>query len=293
MVFIPILQTIVPVFLIILVGYIIGKFIKINIQPMVDLIVYLSAPCLIFSSISRSNIDLIDFFKIASSAVFVALILWFFVFLILRTTKSGKVGLYLPMVIGNTGYLGYPVALFSFGVAGLSRAVVYDMMNSLLLFSFGIYIVHHRSEVKEIFKVPLIYSVVVGLFFSLLKISIPELIFKPIQMIGSITIPLALLVLGYKLTETRLSSIRLSLFASLFRIFFGFLVALFVINLFSVSSLARKIILFQASMPSAVMSMILCQKYKRNADIVASVVLVTTLIGLFSIPFFLYVVQFF
>lgn len=282
-----ILQTIIPVFLIILVGYIIGKRIKLNIQLLVDLIVYITAPCLIFASISRSDINLTDFFTMAFAAIGIMLILGILIFIILKLTKSKKVGLYLPMMVGNTGYLGYPVALLSFGVAGLSKAVVFDMMNSLFLFSLGIYIIHHKNEIKEMFRIPLLYAVVFGLLYNLLKIPVPELIFKPIEMIGLITIPLALMVLGYKLTEIKVSSAKIAIFASLFRIIGGFLVALLIVKLFSLTGLLKNIIIIQAAMPSAVMSMILTTKYKRDAALVSSIVLITTVMAIFTIPLIL------
>ena len=282
-----ILEIVIPVFLIVLVGFMVGKYKRIDTKPFIDLIVYIAGPCLIFSSISRSDIDLADFFTIALSAAGVILILAFLVFVILKAIKSERVGLYLPMTIGNTGYLGYPVALFAFGIAGLSRAVVYDMIGSLFLYSLGIYIIHHKNELKEIFKVPLIYAVVIGLLFGLLKIPVPEIIFKPVEMIGMITIPLALLILGYKLTEIKISSAKTAAFASLFKILGGFLAALLIVKIFSISGLARNIILLQAAMPSAVMSMILTAKYNRDAELVASVVLITTVLSMFTIPLIL------
>ncbi len=285
-----ILNTVLPVFLIILVGYIIGKYKKVNVQPMVDLIVYIAGPCLIFASVSRSDISLSDFFTMALGGISVILILAFLVFVILKLTGSKRIGLYLPMTIGNTGYLGYPVALFAFGVAGLSRAVVYDMMNSLFLYSIGIYIVHHKNEFREIFKIPLIYAVVIGLLFNIFKIGVPEMIFRPIEMIGLMTIPLALLILGYKLTMIKVSSAKIAIFASLFRILGGFLVALFMVKVFSLTGLVRDVLLIQAAMPSAVMSMILCQKYNRDADLVASIIFVSTLMSIVSIPLILWFV---
>jgi len=282
-----ILQVVLPVFLVIAVGYIIGKYKKINIQPLVDLIVYIAGPCLIFSSITKSDINLTDFFTIALAAVGIILISISLVFIIFKITKSKKTGLYLPMTIGNTGYLGYPVALFAFGIAGLSRAVVYDMMGSLILYSFGIYIINHKDGIKEMFKLPLLYAVIIGLSFNLLKIPVPQSIFKPIEMIGMITIPLALLILGYKLTEIKISSAKIAFLASLFRIIGGLLVAFLIIRLFSITGLVRNIILIQAAMPSAVMSMILCQKYRRDPDLVASVVFISTLLSIITIPLIL------
>ena len=251
-----ILQTVTPVFLIILVGFIVGKYRKINTQPLIDVIVYIAGPCLIFASVSRSDINLTDFLTIALGAAGITLILTLLVFIILKLTKSNKVGLYLPMTIGNTGYLGYPIALFAFGAAGLSRAVVFDMIGSLFLFSFGIYIINKKNGIKEMLKIPLIYSVIIGLIFGLLKIPVPELIFKPIEIVGAVTIPLALLILGYSLTKIKITHAKTAFLASSFKIVIEFLIAFLIINIFSITGLAKNIILLQAAMPSAVLSMI-------------------------------------
>ena len=280
-------QTVIPIFSIIIVGYAIGKFKKVDIQAFVDLIVYIAGPCLIFASISRSDINLTDFTTIAGAALAIILIMAFATYLIFKLTNSDRKGLYLPMVFGNTSYLGYPVALFAFGMDGLSRAVVYDMMNSLVIFSLGIYIVHHKNELQEAFKVPLLYAVVIGLVVNLLQIPVPDSVFTPIELIGMITIPLALLVLGYKLTEIKISAVKIALLASVFRIGGGVLVALMIINLLSIDGLVKDIIVLQAAMPSAVMAMILAAKYDRDASLVASVVLITTVLSVISIPIIL------
>ena len=280
-------QTVIPIFSIIVVGYAIGRIKKVNIQAFVDLIVYIAGPCLIFASIARSDINVADFTTIAGAALAIILIMAFSAFLIFKITNSDRKGLYLPMVFGNTSYLGYPAALFAFGMDGLSRAVVYDMINSLVIFSFGIYIVHHKNELQEAFKVPLLYAVVIGLAVNLLQIHVPDLVFTPIELIGMITIPLALLVLGYKLTEIKISAAKIALLASVFRIGGGVLVALVIINLLSIDGLVKDIIVLQAAMPSAVMSLILAAKYNRDASLVASVVLITTVLSMISIPLIL------
>ena len=280
-------QTISPIFSIILVGYAIGKLKKVEVQPFIDLIVYIAGPCLIFTSISRSTINLTDFTLLAGAALAIILIMMSASFLVLKLTHSNKTGLYLPLVFGNTSYLGYPVALFTFGMAGLSRAVVFDMINSLVIFSLGIYIVSHKHELLEAFKIPLLYAVIVGLTVNLAHIPVPDVLFTPLEMIGMITIPLALLVLGYKLTEIRISAAKIAILAALFRICGGFAVALMIIQLLSIEGLVRDIILVQAAMPSAVMSMILAAKYNRDASLVASVVLITIALSMISIPLIL------
>ncbi|RZN33694.1 MAG: AEC family transporter [Methanophagales archaeon ANME-1-THS] len=280
-------EVVIPVFSIILVGYALGRIKRFDMQTVVDLIVYLAAPCLIFSSVARSEINLTDFTTIAGAALAIILIMTLFVFFVLKLTHSDKRGLYLPLVFGNTSYLGYPVALLAFGMEGLSRAVVYDMFNSLLIFSLGISIVHQEHEFKEAFRLPLLYAVVIGLGVNLFNIPVPQVLFEPIEMIGMITIPAALLVLGYQLRDVPIRATTIALLASAYRILGGLMVAFVIITLFSIDGLGRDIILLQAAMPSAVMSMILAAKYNRDATLVASVVLMTTLLSTISIPLIL------
>ena len=286
-----VVQVVIPIFSIIFVGYALGRIKRFDLQTLVDLIVYVAAPCLIFSSIARSDINLTDFTTIAGAALAIIVIMTALVFLILKLTRSDKNGLYLPMVFGNTSYLGYPVALLAFGMDGLSRAVLYDMLNSLVLFSLGIYIVHQKHEIQEAFRVPLLYAVMTGLGVNLLNIPIPQVLFTPIEMIGMITIPSALLVLGYELGDIQISAVKIALLASAYRIFGGFLVAFLIIKLFSIEGLVRDIIVLQGAMPSAVMSMILAAKYNRDASLVASVVLITTVLSMISIPSILSLLQ--
>lgn len=282
-----VLQTVIPVFAIILLGYIIGKFRKIEIRPITDLVVYIAAPCLIFSSVSRSDINISDFGIIAIATVCIILIQALLVFIAMKIAKSKKKGLYLPMTFSNTAFLGYPVALFAFEEAGLSMAVVYDAVTALILYSLGIYIIHHKNDLKEAFKVPLVYAVILGLIFNLFKISVPIAVMKPIEMVGMITIPLALLILGYKLTEIKIQSTKIAFGASVYKIFGGLLIALLVVKVLSITGLTKNVILLQATMPSALMTMILCQKYHRDEAVVASVVLITTVLSLFTIPLIL------
>ena len=284
---IEILNTVIPVFLIIAIGFIIGKKRKIDVQPIVDLIIYIAGPSLIFISLAKSNIELNDFLTIVIVTVTFTLILWLLAYIIFKITKSKNYGLYLPMAHGNTGYLGWPIALFAFGIAGLSRAVIFDAVASVFLFSLGIYVVHRRNELKEIFKIPLIYALILGFLFNFFKIPVPKMAFSALEMIGMITIPAALLVLGYKLTEIKLKSAKIAFLASLFKIGIGFLVAFLIVALFSITGITRDIILLEASMPSAVFTMILCQKYKRDAALVASTVLISTIISIFTIPLIL------
>ena len=282
-----VLDTTLPVFLIILVGFLFGKFKKgVNLDPIVNVIFYISSPCLVFSALLKSHVQLNEFFIVVVSAITISLLLGFVSFLILK--KSGRVGLSLPMSIGNTGYLGYPIALLAWGVDGLSKAVIYDNAAFILLLTLGIAVIHKGDKVKELLKAAPIYGIIFGVFFNILNTPFPATLLKPIEMIGNITIPAALIVLGYRLTEIKVSQFKTALLASFFKIFAGLIIGLIIVRLFGVTGVTKNVIILLATMPSAVMSMILTHKYKKDSDIVASVVFISTVMSLVTIPLVLF-----
>jgi hypothetical protein len=107
-------------------------------------------------------------------------------------------------------------------------------------------------------------------------------------MIGQITIPLALIILGYRLTEIRLRSLNKALLAALFKMGIGLIIAIALVAIFSLTGIPKNILILQAAMPSAVFTMILAHKYKRDSDLVASIVLLSTLFSLITIPLILW-----
>ena len=276
--------TIIPLFLIILAGYLIGRKKKTDITPFVDLIMYITGPCIIFTSIVNAEMTLAQISVIGIASALIILIQGIIAYFIFRKRK----GIILPAAIGNTGYLGYPLAFLAFGSAGLSLAVIYDAVGSLFLFSLGVFLVHQKNDFREIFRLPLIYAILLGIIASFGHIAIPAGFFTGLEMLGSITIPLALLILGYRLSQIRMMRSAMPYFVAGFKMIGGLCIAVLVSMLLGMSGLSKTILVLQASMPSAVMSMILTYKYRNNHDIAASAVFLSTLLSAITIPALLY-----
>ena len=283
------LNIILPVFLIILLGYLIGKFKKIDMEPLVWLIIYITGPALLFASLVKSQIKFDEFLNITIAMALIIMSMFLIVLIIFKIIKRKLGGATLPLIFGNTGYLGFPIALLAFNYDGLSRAVIYSNIESIFMFSLGVYLVTHEDGFKEMFKLPFLYVIAAGILFNLLEISVPEAILSPIDMVGMATIPLALIVLGYRLTQIKVSSFKWASLMSLFRIGMGFLAAVFIVKLIPLSELSRNIVILQAAMPSAVFTMILCEKYKSpDCNLVASTIMVGTVLSIITIPFILW-----
>jgi predicted permease len=93
-------------------------------------------------------------------------------------------GFALPILFMNAGNMGIPLALFAFGPAGMQRATLLYVFSAFLQYSLGIYILNGRANWIEIFRLPLIYAAVGGVYFNLMHIRIPEALAQPINMLG-------------------------------------------------------------------------------------------------------------
>ena len=282
------LNTVIPVFLIILISYLIDKKKKINLDPLIDIAIYITTPALVFSAIQKHELVLTNFFKIALSAIVVVLVSGLIGHFVLKLLKIKKKELLLPMMFMNSGNIVYPINLFAFGALGLSMAVKYDIFNALLVFSLGIYIAEKKASIKEVFKFPLIYAAVLGIIFAVFKLQLPMLLMRPIELVAGAAIPLQLIILGMSLTRVDFKDLKLAFFGSVYRIGVGFILALIMVSILRPETLPKNVILLQSSMPAALFTVILAQKYKRDVGLVASTVLISTVLSMLTISIILF-----
>ena len=285
----PILNLIFPIFLITLTGYLYGKVKQIDHQGVTNLILYVTSPALIFTTLISKKIYFSTIYPLIGGAFFVILASGCIVFLFLRAIKKKELtGFYLPTIFMNSSFLGYPVTLFAFGPAGLSEAIIYDISNGILIFSLGVYIVS-RKGIGEGFKLPLLYVTFLAIGLNLLNIKITPLIIQPLSMIGLATIPLMLLILGYRLNLVKISHFGLSITGALIRVGFGFAFGCLFVSFFHISGLTAKIIVLMSSLPSPFNAFILSEKFNANPELAASTVTISTLLGIITIPLVLWI----
>jgi predicted permease len=72
-----------------------------------------------------------------------------------------------PLVFANTGNMGLPLLLFAFGNEGFKVGILYMVSMTVLHYSLGIMILSFDKSPFELFKLPLLYSAMVGILLSL------------------------------------------------------------------------------------------------------------------------------
>ncbi len=287
----PLLETtyvLLPLFIMVLIGFTFGKFKQINLKVLAGIIIYISSPILAFILLAGQPIDLREISSIALSAVFVILgagLISYFICKILKLQLPK--GLYLPIMHMNSGFVGYPLVFFAFGDLGLSKAVIYNIINAILLFTVGIYIVSQEKDRWQFLKIPFIYASLAGMAVAWFGLKIPNLLHTPLDLIGKTTIPLALFMLGMRLAQTQIRSFKFPLLVSILRLGLGVGLGLLAVFLFGLQGMTAKIVILLSSLSSAATTIALAEEHHTDPDLVASSIALSTLISIFTIALLL------
>jgi malate permease and related proteins len=101
-------------------------------------------------------------------------------------------------VFGNVSFMGFPLASAVYGDTGIFYASCFNMFYNLLMFSYGIMVLDKGGRGIDVKKLvnPGLVATVIGFAFFLASFKLPYIIYKPLEWVGDMTIPLALLTVG-------------------------------------------------------------------------------------------------
>ncbi len=280
-----VLSIVFPVFSIIGIGFIFARFKKISLEPIIEVLLYLTIPSLVISSLAKKPLVMAEVTAVSLAACGVVFGTGIISFLYLRLINRKELrGFYLPTMFMNSGNMAFPLALLAFGEEGLAIAIIYYVAISILVYSLGIYIAKGQGGFSEIFKLPLIYASIAGITLNLTDTTLPKSILSTVEILGNATIPLMLVSLGYRLHSIHLTSLDISIAGALIRIAGGASIAYLITVTFGIDGLNQKIIVLSSSMPSAVINFIVSYRYKLQSELVASIISVSTVLSLITTP---------
>jgi len=118
---------------------------------------------------------------------------------VLRIKADKKLYEFMYM-FSNVGFMGLPVVQAVFGNKALIYAVLFLLPNNLMLFSYGEYLMQDKKgfSLKRFLNPPVMASVL-AIIICIFNIDFPYLIEKSISYMGSITTPLAMIIIGVSL----------------------------------------------------------------------------------------------
>lgn len=256
-------------------------------QMVTQLVMRIGAPCLVVSSLSKHPVSesVLEHMLLVSVVLIGAMLL--VAAIVLRLLRQPLRTFLGPVVFPNAGNMGLPICLFALGEEGLTLALAVFMVMSLVHFTLGIALLSGKSVVREMLTNPIVYSLVAAVFMIYTDTSLPRWADNTVQLLGGFTIPLMLLTLGVSLASLRIQSFTKSVTFAVLRLGIGFGVGWSIATLFGLQGVARGVLILQASMPVAVFNYLLAMQYQREPQVVAGMVVVSTLLSFLWIPFLL------
>lgn len=280
-----VLEIVAPVFILAAIGFTWVKFdFEYRIEFVTRLTMTISVPCLIFSALMGAEIgrDTLAVLLGASALCYLTLFAVFGAVLWVRGLDLRT--FCVPLVFGNTGNLGLPLALFAFGPEGLSYAIVVFAVMAIMSFTLGIWVVAGGGNPIATLKEPIVAATILGTLFLWNGWETPEFLSNTTELIGQMAIPLMLISLGVALARLKLQSALRAGWLSVVKICASIAIAAAIGLWLGLNETAFAVLVLQISTPVAVTSYFLAAKYGADADEVASLVVVSTLISVLALP---------
>ena len=255
-----------------------------------SLVIMLGAPCLVFTTVTRMDVKLDDFGIMSLAGLGVIAVITVLAAPLLKIAGLSIRG-YLPVLsMNNTGNMGLPLCLFAFGETGLAYGMAYFVVSTMLMFTFAISVSAGSFSVREVLKIPIPYAIVAAFAFTFTGTPVPVWLSNTTTMIGGITIPLMLITLGISLARLRVSGLMRATVLSILRMVVAFAVAVLLAHVLELDKTARGVLILQSTMPAAVVTYVLAERYKTEPEEVAGIVVVSTTLMIFILPALLWFV---
>ncbi len=243
-----------------------------------------AVPCLIFATLVQAEIAPAALASLSLAAAIayglVALITWG----IVRSLGLNLRGYLAPLTFGNTGNLGLPLALFAFGETGLGLAIVVFAVMAIIMFTLGLWMVAGVQNPARVLKEPMVWASVLGVACLALGWTPPEVAMTGIGLMGQLGIPLMLLTLGAAVARLKPERALPALGLSVIKLTIGLSVGLAVGLALGLDQLALSVLILQLVTPVGVTSYLLAERYQAEAEAVAGLVVVSTLLAIAALP---------
>ena len=302
-------QVMLTLFAIVVVGYIAGKLGYMGEtfdKRLSKVVIDITCPALILSSAmtgelpDRRYILPLLGISVLTYALLTGVALLLPRFLTKKKDDEGVIGF--AMMFGNVGFMGYPIVASIFGHEAVFYAAVLNVVNTFTVFTVGTMLIvgkNQESSVAEkemsrkkmlrkvLYSTPMLSAYLTMLIVALEIKDIPEFISQPLTMIGNITVPAALLIIGSSMSQLPLRALLGNgtiYTTTLMRLAILPVGIHYLMTLLGFSPFVVGINTVVIAMPVATYGTILCLRHGKDTTLITEVTFITTLLAMISIP---------
>jgi malonate transporter and related proteins len=306
----PVVSSLLPVVLLILVGYVTGRFNVIRqeaVRDLTNLVFLVLIQALLFRTMCTVDVAHIDFSS--TSLYFVVAAGLFFLLLVVQGGSSRSAVLALSGIFSNTAMIGIPLIGLAYGKEALVVLFTLISMHSLVLLTMATVVLElfsareraqgqggGRSPVHTIAMAirnailhPVPMPIIVGLLFAQTGWVLPEVVDRPLQLLGNAFSPVALVLMGVTLAKTSIGPHLKGalLIASVKNLLHPTLMAV-VAYFAGLRGITLTVLVMAAAMPTGANVFLFAQRYQKAQDLVTASVVVSTVMALFTVTLVMY-----
>ncbi|MDR5659640.1 AEC family transporter [Serpentinicella sp. ANB-PHB4] len=266
-------------------------------KGLIEILLNITLPLMIVSSFVLTYDDSVkdNVAKMFAYSFLAYIIMGIFSFhFLLPVKKDKKTILQFSNVFPNIGYVGFPILNTLFGAEAVLYGSIFNMFFSIYLWTYGIIIFKGDfkwkdagSEMLKLTRNPSVLAVVFGVILMTTNISLPAFLNISIEAVGSMTGPLAMMIIGVILTNVKFGS-----YMKDWTLYYGILLKLIIMPLtlyllFKIvgdDSIVAKTVILLSAMPSAIMTSIFAERFKKEEAYAAVMVFSTTLLSILTLP---------
>lgn len=221
------LHIVIPVFLVILVGYVFGRnqTFSPESEKLINVyVLFISLPALLFLAVAQSNpAELTQWsFLIATLAGIAASYIVGLVFAYFKKVNSPYSSLIaMSSCYGTTGYMGIPIVIAAFGSQAAVPAAIATILHNIpaIMSVIVTHDIHQQKNARSAgllssiklalmttLKNPLTIAVIAGMVFSILHVPVPEILASFAKFLSAAAGPTALFALGLGLSRIRINA---------------------------------------------------------------------------------------
>jgi hypothetical protein len=285
------LSIMLPLLVLVAGGYFFGRLARLSEETLVRTVMDFFLPMLVFRSLYGMDSKPGEIGQVAAACALILAVLLAVSALYARLANAEARSFIPAVIFMNSGFLGIPVMRLWGGLTAVNLIVVYDQVQTLFIFTLGIMIVaggFSLSGLRQMLRSPLLWAIAAGFLFHFLRIPLPAVILDTLEFGGAASPALAAFALGCSLNSTQLTFNAHLVVGVLLRTVLGFLAGLGAARLFRLEGAARTVVIVASSLPSAVLSSVLPARYGVKPNLAGPIVLVTTVLGILTIPAALY-----
>lgn len=294
--FLTVGQQIVTLYLLMVVGFVLGKVKLLDDRGSValsSLVMYVVSPCMMVVAFQRPLER--ETLRAFGTAALVALLLHaLFIaasYLLVRDgVPARQRALRFATVFSNSGFMGYPLMAALLGSIGVFYGSAYVIVFNVLAWTWGVYILtgdRRKLKLRPLLLNPGVLSIAAAMLLYLLQIEVPQFLMTPIGYLADLNTPVPMLVVGYQLSH---ADFRVALQGMSSRVTMGLrlvalpLASLGLCLLLHVPHDLTLVLLIAASAPPAALLSMFSAKFGCDTSLASSLVSVQTAISTLTMP---------